>query len=61
MQYLQHIITRYVWLIYVSVLGVALACDQFMGGALTLGVVLVCALRIVGFVLDTFADRGGQS
>jgi carboxymethylenebutenolidase len=27
-----------------------------MGGALTLGVVLVCVLRVVGFALDTFAE-----
>lgn len=30
MQHIQHIITRHTWLVCLSILGVALACDQFM-------------------------------
>ena len=55
MQHVQRIMTRHTWLVCLAVLGVASASDYFMGGALTLGVVLVCVLRVVGFALDTFA------
>lgn len=56
MQYIRHIITRHTWFVCLSVLGVALASDQLMGGTLTLGVVLVCVLRIAAFALDTMND-----
>lgn len=60
MQHIQHIITRQTWLVCLSVLSIALACDQFTGGALTLGVVLVCVLRVIGFALDIYEDGEGQ-
>jgi len=59
MQHIRHIITRHTWLVCLSVLGVALASDQFMGGTLTLGVVLVCVLRIAAFALDAMNDSNG--
>lgn len=60
MQHIQHIITRRTWLVCLSILSIALVCDQFTGGALTLGVVLVCVLRVIGFALDIYEDGERQ-